>query len=145
MQLIQEQILFFYVWGVYPRPMLYSIAKTAYERGVIWICAAGNEVESVVAPATYPGTIAVAASNPDNQPWSGSSYGDSVDIAAPGEDVYVPFKDRRGKDIMVFGNGTSYATPHVAAAAAMWKAKYYGDLDKIDEPWKIVETIQKLS
>ena len=41
--------------------MIYSIAKTAYERGIIWVCAAGKMVESVIAPAVYPGTIAVAA------------------------------------------------------------------------------------
>ncbi len=131
--------IIFMCMGSYPRPMLYSIAKTAYERGVIWICAAGNEVESVVAPAMYPGTIAVAASNPDNRPWKGSSYGQSVDIAAPGEDVYVPFRDRRGRDIMAFGSGTSYATPHVAAAAALWKAKHYDDLKTVNEQWQIVE------
>ncbi len=131
--------IMFLCMGSYPRPMLYSIAKTAYLRGVIWVCAAGNEVESVVAPAVYPGTIAVAASNPDDRPWKGSSYGDAVDIAAPGEDVYVPFNDRHGNDIMAFGSGTSYATPHVAAAAALWKAKFYDDLITLSEPWRIVE------
>lgn len=129
----------FMCMGSYPRPMLYSIAKAAYDNGIIWVCAAGNQVETIVAPAMYPGTIAVAATNPNNDIWKGSSYGKSIDVAAPGEDVYVPFKDKRGNDIMVFGSGTSYATPHVASAAALWKAQNYEVLKKVKEPWIVVE------
>lgn len=130
----------FMCMGSYPRPMIYSIAKTAYERGIIWVCAAGNKVESVIAPAIYPGTIAVAASNPNNEVWEYSSYGTSVDITAPGEDVYVPFKNKKQDDIMVFGSGTSYATPHVASAAALWKAKHLNFLKRhVKEPWQTVE------
>lgn len=131
----------FMCMGSYPRPMIYSIAKTAYERGIIWVCAAGNMVESVIAPAVYPpGTIAVAASNPNNEPWRHTSYGPAVDIAAPpGEDVYVPFLSKKKEDIMVFGSGTSYATPHVATAAALWKAKNQEVLKYVKEPWQIVE------
>ncbi len=136
--------IIFMCMGSYPRPMIYSIAKTAYERGIIWVCAAGNKVESVIAPAVYPGTIAVAASNPNNEIWEYSSYGKSVDITAPGEDVYVPFKSRKQEDIMVFGSGTSYATPHVASAAAMWKAKHLNFLKThVKEPWQIVELFRK--
>ncbi|CAM3611923.1 S8 family serine peptidase [Zobellia roscoffensis] len=134
----------FMCMGSYPRPMIYSIAKTAYERGVIWVCAAGNMVESVIAPAVYPGTIAVAASNPNNEPWRYTSYGPAVDITAPGEDVYVPFKNKKQEDIMVFGSGTSYATPHVASAASLWKAKNLKNLNKfIEKPWQIVELFRK--
>ena len=132
--------IIFMCMGSYPRPMIYSIAKTAYERGIIWVCAAGNKVESVIAPAVYPGTIAVAASNPNNEVWEYSSYGTSVDITAPGEDVYVPFKNKKHEDIMVFGSGTSYATPHVASAAALWKAKHLNFLKRhVKEPWQTVE------
>ncbi|WP_373518167.1 S8 family serine peptidase, partial [Pricia sp.] len=132
--------IIFMCMGSYPRPMIYSIAKTAYERGIIWVCAAGNQVESVIAPAVYPGTIAVAASNPNNEVWEYSSYGTSVDITAPGEDVYVPFKSKKQEDIMVFGSGTSYATPHVASAAALWKAKHLDFLKRhVKEPWQTVE------
>ncbi len=136
--------IIFMCMGSYPRPMIYSIAKTAYERGIIWVCAAGNKVESVIAPAVYPGTIAVAASNPNNEVWEYSSYGPSVDITAPGEDVYVPFKSKKQEDIMVFGSGTSYATPHVASAAAMWKAKHLDFLKRhVSEPWQTVELFRK--
>ena len=131
----------FMCMGTYPRPMLDAIAREAYEKGVIWVCAAGNDVELVVALAMYPGTIAVAATNPNDLPWSGSSHGPTVDIAAPGEDVYVPFLDKQGAEIMVYGSGTSYATPQVAAAAMLWKAKNYRQLGQY-LPWQVVEAFR---
>ena len=127
--------------GSYPRPMLEVIARDAYTNGVIWVCAAGNEVEVVVAPAMYPGTIAVGGSNPADDPWSGSSYGKAVDITAPGEDIYVPFVDKQGAEIMVYGSGTSYATPQVASAAMMWKARHYDQL-KHYQGWEVVEAFR---
>jgi endonuclease G, mitochondrial len=134
----------FMCMGNFPRPMIEAVARLAYERGVIWVCAAGNEVESVVAPAMYPGTIAVAAFNPDYKPWRGSSNGPAVDIAAPGEAVYVPIWDKDGNENMCYGNGTSYATPHVAAAAMLWKARHKKELsEKYREPWQIVEAFRK--
>jgi endonuclease G len=134
----------FMCMGAYPRPMFEVIAREAYKKGVIWVCAAGNEVELVIAPALYPGTIAVAAINPDDGPWKGSSNGKAVDIAAPGESVYVPFVDKNGKEIMVYGDGTSYATPHVASAAMLWKAKNLDEIkQKYNKPWQIVEAFRE--
>lgn len=133
----------FMCMGSYPRPMIAEAAKAAYENGIIWCCAAGNEVEIIVAPALYPGTIAVAAINPNQKPWRGSSYGKGVDIAAPGEDVYVPSMDDKQNEIMVYGSGTSYATPHVAAAATIWKAKNYEEILKLYKfQWQIVEAFR---
>ena len=146
-QAVQEAInlradIIFMCMGSYPRPMLYEIAKKAYDKGIIWVCAAGNFVETVVAPAIYPGTIAVGAINPDGQPWKHSSYGEEIDICAPGEDVYVPFMDKKGNEIMVFGSGTSYATPIIASAAAIWKAKNKKFIDELEEPWMVVEAFR---
>lgn len=135
--------IMFMCMGSYPRPMIEKVAKLAYDSGVIWVCAAGNEVEMVVAPALYPGTIAVAAINPNEQPWRGTSYGAAVDIAAPGESVYVPFADKDGREIMAYGDGTSYATPHVAAAAALWKAFHSAALkEKYPEKWQVTEAFR---
>ncbi len=100
-----------------------DLARTVYERGVIWTCAAGNQVRFVVAPAKYPGVICVAASNPLDAPWPGSCRGSAVDITAPGENVYVPILTEDGREDMNYGDGTSFATPHVAAAAMLWLAK----------------------
>ncbi|WP_027377997.1 S8 family serine peptidase [Kaistella palustris] len=129
--------------GSSPRPMIAEAAKAAYDNGIIWVCAAGNEVELVVSPALYPGTVAVAASNPNEKPWRGSSYGEEVDLSAPGEDIYVPAIDEKYNEIMVYGSGTGYAAAHVAAAAALWKAKNRRDIyRKYPFPWQIVEAFR---
>ncbi|RAK02244.1 trypsin-like peptidase [Larkinella arboricola] len=141
---IQSQAdVMFMCMGTYPKSMFAAIAREVYEQGIIWVCAAGNQVELVVAPAIYPGTIAVAATNPKDLPWKGSSNGPMVDIAAPGESVYVPITDEEGNEFMSYGDGTSYATPHVASAAMLWKAKHLHELpQKYRFPWQIVEAFR---
>jgi endonuclease G, mitochondrial len=131
--------------GLPPTIATARMAKTAYDRGVIWCCAAGNEVGFVVAPAVYPGTIAVAASNPLDEDWAGSSRGESVDITAPGQDVYVPtYKKDHTPGAFTYGDGTSYATPHIAAAAIYWLAAYKNELrEKGYTGWKRVEAFRK--
>lgn len=110
--------------GLPPTMTTYTLAKKVYQHGIIWCCAAGNEVGEVVAPAVHPGTIAVAASNPLDAEWKGSCCGDAVDITAPGMHVFVPSFTAQKNGIysygMSYGHGTSYATPHVAAAAVLW-------------------------
>lgn len=135
--------------GLPPTIATAKMAKRAYDKGVIWCCAAGNEVQFVVAPAVYPGTIAIAASNPLDAEWPRSSNGDSVDITAPGQDIYVPilYKDKadgdKVKDGFSYGSGTSYATPHVAAAAAYWLAAYQDILNQSSySGWKRVEAFR---
>lgn len=95
----------------------------AVRRDVIVVNAAGNCIGIVVAPASYDNAIAVAATNADNKPWKGSSKGRAVDIAAPGEDVYVADALQGGHGTKASpGNGTSFATAAVAGAAADWIA-----------------------
>lgn len=138
----QADVLFMSM-GTYPKAMFAAIAREVYEHGIIWVCAAGNEVELVVAPAVYPGTIAVAATNPNDDPWRGSSNGPAVDIAAPGESVYVPTVDDEGTEFMSYGNGTSYATPQVASAALLWKARHLDQLIADHYlPWQVVEAFR---
>lgn len=122
---------------------LEEIARLTYEKGVIWCCAAGNQVRFVVAPAKYAGVIAVAASNPDDGPWSGSCRGPEVDITAPGEDIYVPILNQDDQEDMAYGSGTSYAVPHVASAAMLWMAKYKEEIgEKYNQPWQRVEAFR---
>lgn len=95
----------------------------AVRRDVIVVNAAGNCIGIVVAPASYDNAIAVAATNVDNKPWKGSSKGRAVDIAAPGEDVYVADAMQGAQGTKASpGNGTSFATAAVAGAAADWIA-----------------------
>lgn len=130
--------------GLPPTLTTSRLAKKAYDMGVIWCCAAGNEVRTVVAPAVFPGTIAVAASNPKDKEWEGSSRGDRVDITAPGQDVYVPVWNQRREEDFCFGSGTSYATPHIAAAAAAWLAAHQKALSSSDyRGWRRVEAFRR--
>jgi endonuclease G, mitochondrial len=125
-----------------------ELARWVYDRGVFWCCAAGNQVRFVVWPAHYPGTIACAATDYKSVPWKGTSRGKAVDISAPGHNVYVPNicnEDRPGNYDYSYGSGTSYATPHVAAAAAIWLNHHRKSIEAMyTQPWQRVEAFRVL-
>jgi len=129
--------------GAPPRQTWRLAAREAYEKGVIWVTAAGNIVDWVVWPARYSETIAVAATDFNDKPWEDSCRGKAVDISAPGHEVYVGYVNKRGENCYKNGSGTSYATPHVAAAAAVWLAHHGNDLQiYAEQPWQRVEAFQ---
>jgi serine protease len=97
----------------------------ALKKGVVVVAAAGNSGRSVGWPAAYPGVVAVSATDASDAIASFSSRGPEVFIAAPGVAVTQQTVCNRGRDrCEVFGtfNGTSMASPHVAAVAAMVEA-----------------------
>ena len=118
--------------GVLLTGALEAAIELAVQSGMIVMAAAGNwdwarislpgQAKFVVEPARYRNCIAVAASNADGAPWSGSSRGKKVLISAPGESVWVPaMKD----DVNVSrSSGTSYAVAHLAGVAALWLAHW---------------------
>lgn len=117
-------------------------SREAYERGVIWVTAAGNKVGWVVWPARYRENIAVAATDFRDKPWEDTCRGKAVDISAPGHNVYVGYVNKNGDNCYKNGSGTSYATPHVAAAAAVWLAHHGKDLNVYKLPWQRVEAFR---
>ena len=99
----------------------------AVDAGTIVLAAAGNYVGIVVYPALLDDVIACAASTIEDEPWSGSCSGDSVDITAPGASVWRAEIDRDGASpyAVTRGNGTSFAVATTAGVAALW-ISYHG-------------------
>jgi hypothetical protein len=80
------------------------------------IAAAGNSgTNTKHYPAAYPEVIAVAATDENDRLAPFSSYGDWIDIAAPGTSIYSTYL---WNDYLSL-SGTSMACPHVAGVAAL--------------------------
>lgn len=109
-----------------PSWALWKAVQKAEERGFIVIAAAGNYVRTVVWPARYDSVIAVAAVNAECDPWTHSSRGGAVDIAAPGESVWRATIDKQETRITGMGTGTTYGTATTGGIAALWVAKHKG-------------------
>ena len=100
----------------------------------LFVAAAGNGNNNVGVnmdnAAAYPArykfdnVISVGASNSDNKLAAFSNYGTSVDIAAPGDNIWSTANTDLKKDSYKFLSGTSQATPLTASMAAVLKGKY---------------------
>lgn len=88
------------------------------------IAAAGNSNNGIpFYPASYTYVMGVAASNINDIKWTNSSYGYTVDLSAPGQDIYSTWAGSS----FVTSSGTSMASPLVAGCAA-FVASYYPTL-----------------
>jgi len=88
----------------------------AWSQGAVLVAAAGNKGTSEPSyPAYYDNCLAVAGTNENNSLALLSSYGDWVDVAAPGFNIYSELPD----DQHGYKTGTSSAGAHVSGVAAL--------------------------
>jgi len=101
----------------------------AAARGVVMVAAAGNGGcnDCVMFPASDDATIAVSATDENDDLASFSSTGPDIDLAAPGVDVLTTLTDDR----YGYASGTSLAAPHVSAAAAVVIASGVTDREEV--------------
>ena len=127
-------------FGVYPSWMIWNFAiiqaalQYCIDKNVVLVAASGNENQNVCRfPGSDPRTLTVGGSNRADvrkavndtsvEPFWGACYGPDVDVVAPC--LEIPTTDRQGAagytptDYDMGFNGTSSATPHVAALAGL--------------------------
>ncbi len=113
----------------------------ADQAGIVIVAAAGNSGGAVQYPAAFAETIAVSATDQNDNIAYFSSRGNNLSLAAPGVNIRSTFKNDGYKTY----SGTSMASPHVAGAAALMLSQPVGsyDLDS-DSTWDPNEARAKL-
>ncbi|MFF4368746.1 type VII secretion-associated serine protease mycosin [Streptomyces sp. NPDC001594] len=121
---------------------LAKAVQRAQEAKAVVVASAGNDGMSGekrrTYPAAFPGVLAVASSDRNNERAAFSQPGDFIGIAAPGVDM-VSTVPGFGQCI---DNGTSFSAPYVAGVAALLRAKH-PDWTAQEVVWQIQNTAER--
>ncbi|MFE0028336.1 S8 family serine peptidase [Amycolatopsis sp. NPDC059021] len=101
-----------------------TAVRNSVKSGVTWTIAAGNSNTNAAnsSPARVKEAITVAAADKTDARASFSNYGSVVDLFAPGVGITSAWNTN---DTATYtGNGTSFAAPHVAGAAALYLSSH---------------------
>ncbi|MEU9165595.1 type VII secretion-associated serine protease mycosin [Streptomyces sp. NPDC048424] len=125
-----------------PDSELGKSVQKALAANVVVVASAGNDgmtgEKRKTYPAAFPGVLAVAASDRNNERAPFSQPGDFIGVAAPGVDM-VSTVPGFGQCI---DNGTSFSAPYVAGVAALLRAEH-GDWSAEQIVWQIQNTAER--
>ncbi len=110
-------------------------SEYAEDNDVLIIAPAGNNglEDNTFYPTVYDWVLSVGATDENDQRWSGSTYGDWLDIMAPGTNIDCTVPDNK---YGYFPSSTCPAAALVAGVAALWLSKH-----PLDTPAQVIERI----
>ncbi|MGM4939652.1 S8 family serine peptidase [Rhizobium sp. 768_B6_N1_8] len=143
--------------GGFSSQALADAVNMAYEAGLVLVTAAGNNfvnlpVPTIVYPARFRRVLAACGVMADGRAYTNLALGtmqgnygpdSKMDTALGAYTPNVPWAQIScGNVVDMDGAGTSAATPQIAAAAALWLAEHWEQVQNYSEKWMRVEAVR---
>ena len=114
-----------------------EVIEEVTAQGIVFIAAAGNDKTSdPFYPASFEDTLSVGAIETFGKRATFSNYGDSLDIAAPGQRILSTYPNNNYGTL----NGTSMAAPQATATAALIRSRHSSFLQsRCDERAQVLD------
>ncbi|TKB13163.1 MAG: peptidase S8 [Mesorhizobium sp.] len=149
------QVLSMSMGGLASQALVDAI-NLAYDHGLVMVTAAGNNFaitpRSIVYPARYNRVLAACGVMGDGRAYAGLAFGTMQGNYGPPSKMKtalgaytpnVPWAEIDcAKVVDMDGNGTSAATPQIAAAAALWLAEHWDRVKTYPQPWMRIEAVR---